>query len=297
MSIFFQNNNYNNIICYCEESNLKIPVKIPEDVDLTLRNDTVFIIGNNKNLIINNHFFKKVLNVSRYNFVFKNKKYYLEKIEDENNINYYENENLILFILESPHKNEYKLIRNQINKQKTITEILPIAPASRTTGNNLNLYLQRLLRNIFSIKNNLLNKNEYKIIIANPVPYQCSLSSLYKKPKKLNQSLRDAVWIKFWNNKIIKKDFDEILNKLCKSNSVDLIINACTGGLSNIVSNDNGIIPNKRLNNIFIRYLTKKFKEILPIIANTNHPSSWPDYCYYTFYCNNKIGDAIKFNV
>ena len=126
----------------------------------------------------------------------------------------------LVVVVESPHKDEY------CNANLSC----PIAPAQGDarggTGYGIEHHLSEIANRIACRVPNM--RNEYRVIIANPVPWQTSLSSLHEKsPRKSPwKDLRDAVWKALWSIDIVKGYFLTRLNNYNPS----IVVNACTGG-------------------------------------------------------------------
>ena len=109
-------------------------------------------------------------------------------------------EKIILIVLESPHKNEFKGIDGHI------------APAIGKTGKYLNDYFNNIIKD-------KLGDGKYKVILSNAIQYQCSLG--------VNTNIfRDRIWIKLW----LMEDFDKYFIKRLEKYKPDAIINLCTKG-------------------------------------------------------------------
>jgi hypothetical protein len=151
---------------------------------------------------------------------------------------------IILLILESPHKSEYK------HDKKSFT-LKPKAPAQGYTGRNIESYMSSILKKISA-----LTEGSYNLIISNPIPYMCSLGIF---TDKLNTKVRDNVWNAVWNivdkkgEYVIRKDF---INR-CKLYQPEYIINCCTAKLKQNVTDC--LLTNKFGNNLYIAH----------------HPSAW----------------------
>jgi hypothetical protein len=152
--------------------------------------------------------------------------------------------NIMLLILESPHKSEYK------HDKKSFT-LKPKAPAQGYTGRNLESFLSDILKKIPAIP-----EGSYNLIISNPIPYLCSLGIF---TDKLNTKVRDNVWNAVWNiadkkgEYVIRKDF---INR-CKLYRPEYIINCCTAKLKQNVTDC--LLANKFTDNLYIAH----------------HPSAW----------------------
>lgn len=120
-------------------------------------------------------------------------------------------ENVVVLVLESPHKDEYKTA-------------LP-HPAQGKTGTAIKKYLYQLFYCFCEeIKEEFA---EYDLILMNAVPFQCSLGE--------NPDLyRDKIFEQTWHGggkKFFEDRFDSLLKKLHDKNVI--VINACTQGYKN----------------------------------------------------------------
>lgn len=118
--------------------------------------------------------------------------------------------NYILIVLESPHKSEYEIEKG---------EIKAIAPAKGKTGDNI-LKNKEIIKEIVDDLKQLENKENYEIIIINPVPYQTSLYHLYERSEeqiknyKLDQRIKKFVWKEIWDSKECKDEFTKNIKKI-----------------------------------------------------------------------------------
>ena len=119
--------------------------------------------------------------------------------------------NFIVFILESPHIDEFN-------------NGVPVGPAIGTTGRNIASYLNIVINNSSSFYYSLQNNIKYSLIIVNAVQYQASQGI-----KPLDRNLTDKNWIYFWNNNF-KKDLIDRINEIIKNSNDYKIINLCTIG-------------------------------------------------------------------
>ena len=124
----------------------------------------------------------------------------------------------ILLVLASPHKNEYAKMPNG--------QLVPKAPAQARdwlgAGRAINTYGHDVFRKFG------LDDGEYSLVITNPVPYQCSLSSVGPgRPGPLDRSVRDYVWRQLFSLQFVQKDFLE----RCKRYRPQTILNCCTTAL------------------------------------------------------------------
>lgn len=205
----------------------------------------------------------EVKDVHRYNVEIKNgtinknllknrSKEFLESKFNDNTVNIGKEDEVILLILESPHKDEY------IVKDK---KLVPIAPAQGDTGKNIEEEIQKVLTEINRFEE--LDDGKYKLIICNPVPYQTSLGAYHSESLKDSyKTLRDNVWKKMWSNDEIKGDF----KKRLETYKPYLIINACTSSVK--------------------KYVTECVKDYLKYVNTsklfytTNHPAAWKWHGY-----------------
>lgn len=189
---------------------------------------------------------KRVNDVIRYILSFKDNSFQIQeekvgkigKFKDKI-ISYKCNNESIVLIVESPHKDEYKNGK-------------PIAPAQGTTGYNIRKQICEKLNRSESI--NGFKEGNYNLMICNPVQFQCSLFDFYKlslsgsSPVK---GIRDKVFKEIY--KFEEKCFIYRLN----SYSPKLVINASTSEVKPIVQ----------------KTLKENFKNIL--ILEEFHPSNW----------------------
>jgi hypothetical protein len=129
----------------------------------------------------------------------------------------------ILLILESPHKSEY-----QHNKQ--IFTLKPKAPAQGYTGRNIQIYIGDILKKISGLVG-----DRYNLVIANPIPYLCSLGIF---TDKLNTKIRDNMWNAIWNiaNEVGEYVLRQEFIDRCRKYSPEYIINCCTANLKSNVT-------------------------------------------------------------
>ena len=121
----------------------------------------------------------------------------------------------ILLILASPHKDEYV--------RKPNGQLAPKAPAQSRNwlgaGRAIHSYGHDVLGKLG------LDNGEYSLVIANPVPYQCSLSSVGPgRPAPLDRSVRDHVWRQLFSLKFVQEDF---LDR-CMRYRPRIVLNCCT---------------------------------------------------------------------
>lgn len=118
------------------------------------------------------------------------------------NIGSKENDRIVI-ILESPHKDEYS---------KGIA-----APAMGKTGQNIEKYLLKILNK--KIKKPKENGKKYDVILMNAIQYQTSFGID-------TEYFRDRVWLTLWNKEGGREEFIEKL----KGYKPDIIFNFCTNG-------------------------------------------------------------------
>ena len=118
----------------------------------------------------------------------------------------------IVVVLESPHRHEYA--------DRDLAR--PIAPACGVTG----LKLQDILLDML-IDNDARIRENARVIISNPVPFQTSLDSLYHRTmvtKSAREKVRDEVWAALWSFDPIRRNFLDRISRYAPY----LVINACT---------------------------------------------------------------------
>ncbi len=125
-----------------------------------------------------------------------------------------ENTNAVVLILESPHRYEYKLVRDVSGESR----ILPRGPAQGNAGSGIKKHILEIVKST-----NSLTPGTYPFLIVNPIPYQTSLFHLLGKTK-IDVDLRNEVWIRLWRLKPIRDYFAQRLDHYQPT----LIINACT---------------------------------------------------------------------
>jgi hypothetical protein len=197
------------------------------------------------------------------------KTYLFEKISDKklSKFKKSENENVIVLLLESPHKDEFDYKYFSTDGENTeITKMTPMAPARGSTGTAIDHHLLTVLMPIIK------KDGEYKIFIVNPIQYQTSLWAIHGKPlakkrKKTEEGkLRDEVWKALWDFKdsnafIFQDDFRNRLN----SYSPEIIINCCTKEFRQTVTDYIKTTKNNSKNNHLIS---------LDYLYGGSHPSS-----------------------
>lgn len=217
---------------------------------------------NNRKIVIEDFFSDsmRVEDVHRYNLKIR-KGYYPKLIPHSKNdivnskfndchIKVDENENSIVFLLESPHKDEYD------EKSNTYE---PIAPAQGKTGKRIEENICIVINELICNHNLNLSDGKYRIIICNPVQYQSSLYYLHGKgisSRKIYSNLRNEIWYEIFNQCKIQADFKNRIN----SYNPKLILNSCTNECKKEVA-------------AFINtnFPTLKYYE-------TSHPSTWGNF-------------------
>lgn len=153
----------------------------------------------------------------------------------------------LVVVVESPHKDEY---HNQDLSS-------PIAAAQGSTGCGIHCYLAEIVNLISDIG------DEYRVIVANPIRWQASLSSLHEQSPRSSpwKELRNAVWCTLWDIAPVRCNF---LTRLCNYNP-SIVVNACTGG-----SEDDGL--NAKMDQFLLCNNVVPDENRRP---RTPHPSVW----------------------
>ena len=160
----------------------------------------------------------------------------------------------LVVVVESPHKDEYH------NEDLSS----PIAAAQGSTGCGIQNHLAEIVNLVADVADKVPGlRDEYRVIIANPIRWQTSLSSLHGKSPRYApwKNLRNAVWDALWGIDAVRCDF---LARLCNYNP-SIVVNACTGG-----AEDNGFNADV---DRFIRN-----NNVIPDVCRrprTPHPSVW----------------------
>lgn len=251
-------NNKERIIRLFIEGMTSIDIKANDSVISEINVDLEYININDDNIIEVKNFITtetKVKDVHRYDIHINNDNkielfYYDEKNNDFADSKFYDLPTskydgempVILMILESPHKNEYKYEGDKI---------IPIAPAQGKTGINIEEHIEYIIREIKKYQK--LDCGEYRFLICNPVPYQTSLDALFGKG--IVSDLRNKVWKAIWDCEFCKEDFNKKIGKY----KPKIIINACTKDLKEYI---NMYLQENKYENIF----------------STTHPASWRSY-------------------
>lgn len=133
---------------------------------------------------------------------------------------------IIMLVLESPHVEEFK--QQMLGQGNPLTAI---APAQGSTGRGINMHLAKVLEKVFM--KTPLEPGSYAVVIANPIPYHCSLGHLAdmqddergraRRPG-LNEEVRNYIWKTLWHQAYIKNEFRE----RCDRYKPVIILNCCT---------------------------------------------------------------------
>lgn len=119
----------------------------------------------------------------------------------------------LVLLLESPHENEYA--NGCIDR--------PLAPALGETGRNIRDHLMHVIRECNHLYSCFGQDVKVRVMIANPIQFQCSLVSIIKNFSSWKKA-RDDVWKALWNREPIRNEFGERLAGYCPN----FVINACT---------------------------------------------------------------------
>lgn len=132
----------------------------------------------------------------------------------------------LALILESPHKDEYRI--NGILHKTSTGLLIPQRPANGFAGEQIDNFIQNR-----PWINGLLNTSDvYEVFIMNAIQYQCSAFDYIQGLNKFVRTLTDAVFLEMWNYRTNGAHYpfqDDFVNRIQKY-SPDVIINACTKG-------------------------------------------------------------------
>ena len=151
-------------------------------------------------------------------------------------------ENILILILESPHKDEF-------DKNGE-----PLGPANGTTGRSIREHIAKIFPNF----------SDYHLILMNAIPFQCSLGVA-------TEHFRDNVFKAAWDDdKVGAGFFEDRLKKLLKKlqNKNVVVVNACTK--DNDDKKQNGRKTN--VTNVIKELI--KTKTAVKEVWETPHPSS-----------------------
>lgn len=160
-----------------------------------------------------------------------------------------EGQSVLLLLLESPHKDEYK-------HDAELEPLRSIAPAQGDTGSNIQAHFHEVLK--CGLSPDLCRGAS--VVIANPIPYQASLVSISNDQGGWH-SVKDAVWAALWMNRVVKEHLAERLRRY----NPDIVVNACTReGSRDLPYTNNAHVA------IFVAAHCPTAK-----LFATTHPSSW----------------------
>ena len=217
----------------------EITVAITEKEASVFCNNSEYLDKSGDTLIVKETFFidKKVKDKWRYNLKYNNDwhltkpnglpiicnpssgDFYLED-KDIQSDNLDDNIPVILVILESPHKDEYR-----------DDDFFPLSPANGDTGVYFSKYFtSHALLILISLGLNLDDNQQYKIFFVNPVPYQASLYKIHGKG--VQDTLRDKIWKQLYP--LCKVDFEARI----RSYKPKIILNSCTSVLKDPVQTE-----------------------------------------------------------
>ena len=163
-------------------------------------------------------------------------------IENDLPIEQHKNKPSIVFLVESPHKDEYVLVDDTIK---------PLRPANGITG----IQIINNITTLIMASGCTLPAGEYNLIICNAIPFQTSLSSFYKGGT--NNELRDYIWNELWKLEAVP----ELLESKLSAYSPSLLFNGCMS-----TNTANGKIRDK-----IQKFLDERFPTMQKV--QTPHPS------------------------
>ena len=191
----------------------------------------------------------------------------IDKDEDEAE-EIFKDKNVIVIILESPHKNEYTIYKKE-NNEKLYNSV----PALGKTGKNIEEYLDEILKNQLK---ELQSNDEYLIILMNSIQYPCSLF----EPTERHRS---QVFEDCWNKKYVSEEEDiylyrEDFKKRLKSYNPSIVINACTGNTIERNKKLSGYLGERKNLNVLVQkeiddLIEKKIIESK--LYQIHHPCRW----------------------
>jgi len=141
---------------------------------------------------------------------------------------------VIVLLLESPHKDEYRHHRRR-------NRLVPNGPAQATgkgdAGGAIPAYGPAILEQLVAIKG--LADDDYALLVVNPVPYLTSLhwidvltGEATHLPRSINRIVRNHVWNQLWELPWMQADF---LARLA-SYAPRAVLNCCTSKLTKAVT-------------------------------------------------------------
>lgn len=161
----------------------------------------------------------------------------------------------IIFILESPHIDEYDLVENIKGVNISSDNFKPNFPAAGKSGDNIENIL-KFLNDINKFKENI------DVILINRIQFQTSLGSFLKdNGKKVFAPIRNRIFDILWGKENIEKNFWERLTEFIEKYQEKIIINASTK------DSDKG--------SEFHKKLEAKMAEYSLSVKHYNHPSNW----------------------
>ena len=160
------------------------------------------------------------------------------------NVNTLKNNNVIVIVGESPHRDEYR-----VSKGVCSTFTRPLCRCDT----KIKEYLKKNSNNWFN------SSLDYDVVIVNAIQYQCSFGlGLWGHPN--NQNQRDKVFEWTWNHQPAKQDLlDRITGIISNKNNV-IILNCCTKNLKKYCNAS--IFQRTNPNQIFL-------------VFDESHPSTW----------------------
>ena len=164
-------------------------------------------------------------------------------------------EQTLVLLLESPHEHEYA--NNCVNR--------PLAPALGATGLNIRKHLMSVIGNCEHLYNRLASDVKVRVIVANPIQFQCSLVSVIKKKVPQWKKNRDAVWKALWSQQPILDEFRERL----EGYRANFIVNACTHDVTCRSIRRDPECQKRKVRDLLVRDFPNAH------IYESPHPSSW----------------------
>ena len=158
----------------------------------------------------------------------------------------------VVFLLESPHKNEYDNNND------------PIAPAQGDTGRKIHRYRGEIFHSCQNLTDQIAGGRNTRVILCNPVQFQTSLHMILDGSLQDERRVwRDRIWSALWNESIIQRCFWARMEIY----SPKFVINACTGERT---------CPNQRNIDSLKRKITAFLKRTgVENIYEVGHPSGW----------------------
>lgn len=217
----------NNIVVTLQNGQKKVPISGSVFKSIVrFGSKYVTIVGTD--ILIKKDFFsmsRVMPSVYRYRYVWKDNSYMLqdlhshekqipESVYNDGSVSSLTNQNTILVVLESPHKEEYN------------NDFEAIAPAQGKTGRIISRKLETILQFIADNKLYDFGKCDLDVVITNPVPYQTSLYEIHHRALKGEyRKLRNDIWKILWIN---KHKLRTVFKQHIKTTNTRLILNCCT---------------------------------------------------------------------